>query len=111
VKVDRDGTITFAVKVRGTGTIRALVTARRGRQRFDFGRTYKRAPEATTLRLRVTPNARGKRLVRHQAGRLRLRLSVSYTPTGGRSRRISFSGLRIPGSSRAGTRASAAGRD
>jgi virginiamycin B lyase len=111
VKVHRGGAITFAIKVRGPGTIRALVTARIARHRFAFGRTYRRARRATTLRLRVSPNARGRRLVRHHASRLRLHLSVRYTPTGGRSRRISFSGLRFPGSSRAGTRASAADRD
>jgi hypothetical protein len=111
VKVHRDGTITFAVKVPGTGTIRALVTARRARHRFVLGRTYRRARRATTLRLRVTPNARGRRLVRHHARRLRLRLSVSYNPTGGRSRRITVFGRRVPRSSSAGTRASTAGRD
>jgi DNA-binding SARP family transcriptional activator len=99
LKVHRDGAITFAVRVRGPGTIRALVTARRARQRFVFGRTYKRARRATTLRLRVSPNARGRRLVRHDASRLRLRLSVSYTPTGGQSRRVGFPRLRVPGSS------------
>jgi hypothetical protein len=108
VKVHRDGAITFAIKVRGPGITRALVTARRARfvrtvqsraagHRFVFGRTYKRARRATTLRLRVSPNARGRRLVRHHAGRLRLRLSVSYTPTGGRSRRVGFPGLRVHG--------------
>jgi uncharacterized protein YjbI with pentapeptide repeats len=66
VKVHRDGAITFAVRVRGPGTIRALATAwrvgpartarrRPARDRVLFGRTHKRARRATTLRLRLPP--------------------------------------------------------
>jgi uncharacterized protein YjbI with pentapeptide repeats len=110
VKVHRDGSITFAVRVRGPGTIRALVTAwrvglarpargRPARDRVVFGRASKRARRATTLRLRVNPNAGGSRLVRQHARSLRLRLTVTYTPTGGRSRRVDSPVLRVPGSS------------
>ena len=55
-----------------------------------------RARRAVTLRLHLTPTARGRRLVRHHTYGVTLRLWVSYTPTGGRTRTIGIHGLHIP---------------
>jgi hypothetical protein len=104
----RNGTITFTVTVPGPGTIDVLATASNsnlaraavrlqpGPHRFAFARSHTTARRATTVHIRVTPNARGKRLVRHHTSRVGLNLWVSYTPTGGSYRSIAFPGLRLP---------------
>jgi uncharacterized repeat protein (TIGR01451 family) len=108
IKTHRNGTITFSVKLPGPGAIDVLETAWKGnlartavrlqpaRRRFVFARQHRAARRATKLRLRVTPNARGKLLVHHHTYRVTLRLWVSYTPTGGHSRKQGFYGLHLP---------------
>ena len=108
IKTHRNGTITFNVKVPGPGAIDVLETAWKDNlasaavllqpaaRRFVIARAHKTAPDATTLKLRVTPNKHGKRLVRHHGYRVTLRLWVSYTPTGGRFRKRGFYGLQLP---------------
>ena len=61
--------------------------------RFVFARKHRTARRAARLRVRVTPNARGRRLVHHHTYRVLLRLWVTYTPTGGVPRSIGFYGL------------------
>jgi MBG domain (YGX type)/Glycine rich protein len=109
IKTHRNGTITFAVKVPGPGTIDVLETAwddnlahaavllAPAARRFVFARAHRTAQQATTLHLRVKPNARGRRLVHHHTYRVTLRLWVSYTPTGGGAYgSIGFYGLHLP---------------
>ena len=108
IKTHRNGTITLNVKIPGPGAIDVLETAWKDNlasaavllqpapRRFVVARAHKTAPQATTLKLRVTPNKHGKRLVRHHTYRVTLRLWVSYTPTGGRSRKQGFHGLHLP---------------
>jgi hypothetical protein len=84
IRTDRDGTITFAVKLPGPGTIDVLETAwddnlahaavllQPAAHRFVFARAHKTAHQATTLHLRVTPT--------RAAG-----CSCSTTPTRSRS--------------------------
>ena len=108
IKTHPNGKITFRVKVPGPGAIDVLETAWNGNlartavqlqpapRRFVFARRHRSARRATTMHFRVTPNARGKLLVHHHTYRVTLRLWVSYTPTGGHSRKQGFYGLRLP---------------
>jgi hypothetical protein len=72
------------------------VLLRPASRRFVFARAHKTADVATTLHVRVLPNARGRLLVRHHTYAVTLRLWVSYTPTGGTYRSIGFYGLHLP---------------
>ena len=65
-------------------------------RRFAFARAHTTAHHASTLHVRVTPNARGRRLVHHHTYRVTLRLWVTYTPTGGKQRKQGFHGLHLP---------------
>ena len=108
VKTHRNGSITLNVTIPGPGTIDVLETAWKNNlasaavllqpapRRFVVTRARKTARRAGTLKLRVTPNKHGKRLVRHHTYRVTLRLWVSYTPTGGRFRKQGFYGLHLP---------------
>jgi hypothetical protein len=108
IKTHRNGSVTFNVKLPGPGTIDVLETAWKNNlattavllqpaaRRFVIARHHKTAPDATTLKLRVTPNKTGEQLVRHHTYRVTLRLWVSYTPTGGRFRKQGFYGLHLP---------------
>ena len=93
IRTHRDGIITFRVKVPGPGKIdvletawndnlaRAAVLLQPAPRRFVFARAHTTAHHASTLRVRVSANARGKRLVHHHTYRVTLRLWVTYTPT------------------------------
>ena len=105
VKSHQNGTIAFEVTVPGPGAIDVLETAwddnlagaaaqlQPAPHRFVFARKHRTARRAARLRVRVTPNARGRRLVHHHTYRVLLRLWVTYTPTGGVPRSIGFYGL------------------
>lgn len=64
--------------------------------RFVFARAHAIARRATTLRILVRPNARGRRLVAHHRRGTTLRLWISYTPAGGNPGKIGYYGLRLP---------------
>ena len=110
VKTHRDGTITLDVTVPGPGTIDVLETAwndnvahvtallQPAKNRFVYARKHAiaSATGGGTLTLRITPNARGKRLVLHHTYHVVLRLWVTYTPTGGNQRSVGFYGLHVP---------------
>ena len=105
---DRNGTISFTVKVPGAGTIDTLATAwnsnlahivlrlKAARNRFVYGRGHAIVRRAVSLRITLRPNALGRRLLRHHTYRPLLRLWIVYTPTGGRSRTIGFTGIHVP---------------
>lgn len=71
----------------------ALLQAAPGR--FVFAREHLTITQARAIHLRTKPNRRGQRLIRRHHHEIRLRLWISYTPTGGRQRNISVSGVRI----------------
>jgi hypothetical protein len=108
INTHRNGSLTFNVKIPGPGAIDVLETAWKDNlasaavllqpaaRRFVIARRHTTARGATTLKLSVTPNKHGKRLVRHHTYRVTLRLWVSYTPTGGRFRTQGFHGLHLP---------------
>ena len=105
---DADGRFVVVVKVPGSGRVDILVTAWNGNLahaakllnpapgRFVFARATATASKATTLRILVHPNAKGRVLVKHHRYRVTLRLWVTYTPTGGRPRSIGYYGLHLP---------------
>ena len=108
LRAHRDGKITFAVKLPGSGTVDVLETAWNDNlahaairlapapRRFVFARAHKSARRATTLHLQVRPNMRGKQLVRDHTYPVTLRMWVTYTRTGGAPRSIGFPGLHLP---------------
>ncbi len=107
VKTHRDGTVTLDLTVPGPGTVDVLETAwnnnlarvavlQPAKNRFVYARKHADATSAGTLTLRITPNARGKRLVLHHTYHAVLRLWVTYTPTGGNPRSVGFYGLHLP---------------
>jgi hypothetical protein len=56
------------------------------RRRFVFSRARFTLRRAGTLQAVVQPNARGRRLIRHHTYRVTIRLWLTFTPSGGRSR-------------------------
>jgi hypothetical protein len=64
--------------------------------RFVFARAHARATKASTLRILVTPNAQGRRLVAHHRYHVTLRVWISFTPNGGRHRNIGIYGIKLP---------------
>lgn len=108
VKTDREGNVMLAVAVPGPGTIDVLETAwddnvatvasllQPAARRFAYARAHTSAPGPTTLQIHVTPNSRGQLLVRAHRYRVTLRLWVTYTSIGGRSRSIGIYGLHLP---------------
>ena len=107
-RLNRNGAISFAVKVPGRGVINALGTAwinniaqstvllQPARNRFVYGRSHKNSRRKATIRMRLTPNARGRRLVEHHTYAVTLRLWVTYKPTGGQQSKLGFRALHLP---------------
>ena len=108
IKTHRNGTISFAVKVPGPGVINALGTAwldniaqsavllQPARNRFVYGRSHKNSRRKATIRMRLSPNSRGRRLIEHHTYAVTLRLWVTYKPTGGQQSKLGFRGLHLP---------------
>jgi 6-phosphogluconolactonase (cycloisomerase 2 family) len=107
-KASADGTFVVTVKVPGRGRVDIMETAwddnlatiavllQPAPRRLVFARAHAMPQHAGTLRIVVTPNARGRQLVAHHTYRVTLRLWISYTPTGGRQRNIGYYGLHLP---------------
>ena len=108
LKLDADGRVVVVVKLPGSGRVDVLVTAWNDNLahaakllnpapgRFVFARATATASKATTLRILVHPNAKGRLLVTHHRYRVILRLWVTFTPTMGRARSIGYYGLHLP---------------
>ena len=108
LKTFANGVITFSIEIPGPGKIDVLATAwddnlatiatsrPPGPRRFVVASHRAAADHATTLRIRVNPNACGTLLVHHHTYRVTLRLSVSYTPTHGSRRTNRRNGLHLP---------------
>jgi hypothetical protein len=107
-KPHRNGTFIVTAKVPGPGAVDVLVTAWKdnfarvarllnpAKGRFVFARAHATAKHAGTLKIVVTPNAQGRKLVAHHRYRVTLRLWVSYTPKHGLQRNIGYYGLHLP---------------
>jgi hypothetical protein len=104
VKTRADGTVTFDLKLPGPGAIDAFESAWKNNvawnhnkafpssvleptapHRFTFARLHINASGAGTIHVTVRPNRHGANLVAHHRF-IRIRLWVSYTPTGGLQR-------------------------
>ncbi|HWF49165.1 MAG TPA: Ig-like domain-containing protein [Solirubrobacteraceae bacterium] len=96
IKISADGTVTFDLKLPGPGTVDVLETAWKNNivagaasllqpapGRFAFARKHVKVSGAGMIKVIVTPNARGRRLIAHPAYPVVIRLWISYTPTGG----------------------------
>jgi hypothetical protein len=107
IRASAGGTMSFVVKVPGPGTVDVLESARNdnlatvaralppGPGRFAFARAHHAIAGKGRITVVVKPSARGKRLVKHPAYPVRLRLQVSYTPTGGLQHNKSFPGIHL----------------
>jgi hypothetical protein len=107
-KPHSNGTFIVTAKVPGPGRVNVLVTAWKDNlagaarllnpapARFVFARANATAKHAGALRIVVTPNALGRRLIAHHRYRVTLRLWVSFIPTHGRQRDIGYYGLHLP---------------
>jgi uncharacterized repeat protein (TIGR01451 family) len=82
-----DGSIEFVVKAPGPGRITVLEKAPGAR--FVFARATAQARRAGKLHLTISPTARGRRTVQHSQ-RLRVTVTVGYTPKGGTLRTFRF---------------------
>ncbi len=102
-----DGSVTFSVTVPARGAIDVLETAWKDNfatvatalqpaaGRFVFARLHALASGPSTLHLRVTPDARGRQLLRAHRYRVTSRLWVTFTPAAGKARSIGFYGLTL----------------
>ena len=97
-----DGTVAFWVRVPWPGRIEVMATAWNSNLaqiamllqpapgRFVFARALAITTHPSTLRLRVTPNRQGKRLVTRHTYQVTLRLWITYTPATGRPLSVGF---------------------
>jgi hypothetical protein len=61
--------------------------------RFVFSRKHVKLSSAKTMLITVTPYAKGLRLIEHNSYNVRIRLWITYTPTGGTPRTAGFEGV------------------
>jgi ABC-type phosphate transport system substrate-binding protein len=86
----KTGAATIAVKVPGPGKVElvgtanvsAANTARKNKKSITVGRVVLNASKAGTFNLTLKPSAKAKQQLR-KAGKLRVSLKVTFTPTGG----------------------------
>jgi hypothetical protein len=107
LRVHRSGVVTFQVRVNAPGVVNAMLTAwsdniastarllEPAAGRFVYARASATAQQSGVLTLRVTPNARGRFLLRHPSYHPTLRLWVSYIPAGGFQNDIGYYGLHL----------------
>ena len=108
LRVHRNGKVEFDITVPYAGRLDVLETAWNNNlahgaivlqpapRRFVIARAHKSAGRAGTLHFTVSPNARGKLLVRRHRYGVTLRLWITYTPVGGSYRKQGFYGLHLP---------------
>ena len=90
LKVRSNGIAQFDITVHAAGSVSAVTSAPKV---SVFGQTRVRAGRAGTVHVTVTPNGAGRKLVKHHHGKLRIQLSVGFTPTFGTARTQKFHGL------------------
>jgi hypothetical protein len=106
--LDSSGTLVLAVVAPGPGSFDVMVSAAQrnlalpasvlqaARGRFVFARAHATAAHAGARWILVRPNWLGRLLVKHHAGRVTLRVWVTFTPKGGRPRTIGLHSLKLP---------------
>jgi hypothetical protein len=107
VKGHRDGSLSFALKLPGSGKVVVLESAPTanlaavthlagpGKGRFTFGSAKLAVTQSGTLRVTVKPTRKGIQLVQKHHSKVLVRLQVLYTPTGGVGRTVSVRGTLI----------------
>jgi hypothetical protein len=76
------GAVLITAPKNDLATATALLEPAKGQ--FVFARAHAVATGQRKLRITVTPDAKGRRLVAHHRHRVTLRLRITYTPKGGR---------------------------
>jgi hypothetical protein len=95
------GVARLRLRLPGPGTVavdaQAFTAAggRAGRRRFAYGAARRRAHRGGALTIDVKPNARGRALLHRGGASTVITLAVTYTPTGGRPRRLRAGPLRV----------------
>jgi hypothetical protein len=92
VKVQKTGVAQFDITIHAPGIISAVTTVPKI---SVFGQTRVRAGRAGTVRVKVTPGAAGRKLLKRRHVKLRVQLVVSFTPTLGAARKLSVRGLNL----------------
>ena len=103
-----NGTVTFEFKVPNPGVVDVLETAwfsnlahvtsllQPAQGRFVFARAHVTIRRTGSLRVAVTPNSAGRKLLGHHTYSPVLRLWLSFTPKGGAQWDFGFYGLHLP---------------
>lgn len=107
VRALADGTIVLRISVPGPGAVGVLATAwddnvatvailHPAADRFAFARRQLTVRSGGLVRVRVSPSTRGRRLVRHPAYRVTLRVWVTYSDGSHPSRSVGVYGVHVP---------------
>jgi hypothetical protein len=108
VRTNDDGSLRFTVRFPGRGRAETMLTARKATlagasatftplpSRFAFATRRFAVRRAGLVTVTLRPNRRGRELIARGRGATRLRLWIAFTPTGGRQRKISVFGVRVP---------------
>ena len=101
LQVRRTGRITFRLALRTAGRVEVVATALRHVRSSSktsslvIARAHFTPRQATTLSVTLLPKPRVRSILRHRPARLRVRLGVTYTPSGGvPGRHVFFSRMR-----------------
>lgn len=87
-----DGTVTLRLRLPGAGRVR--IVAALSSSRFTFAGRRLKVKRAGVASVTVTPDPRGQQLLRTQDD-VRIELSITYDPVGGKPRTISFANLTV----------------
>jgi hypothetical protein len=90
VKVSKTGTAQFDIAVRAPGLITAVTSAPKA---SVFGKARVRARRAGTVHVTVRPGSAGRKLLKRRHVKIRVRLSVGFTPTYGTPRKLNVRAL------------------
>jgi uncharacterized repeat protein (TIGR01451 family) len=91
VKPFPSGKVTLDIKVPGKGKLTATVTA--GRTKFAIWSDQVNG--AKTLHVTLKPGPAGKALLAAKAGKLTVKLKLTYTPKGGKAATTTIGGLKV----------------
>jgi ABC-type phosphate transport system substrate-binding protein len=78
----KTGGATISVKLPGAGKLELVGSAKNGKAKIKVGRVVLTANKAGTFNLALKPSAAAKKVLRKK-GRLKVKLTLTYTPTGG----------------------------
>ena len=106
VHPNRDGSVSFSLKLPWPGTVDVLETAAKsnrataaslkpGKGQFAFASVHGQIKKAGTARFRIKPNAAGRALMKHHRHPVVIRLSITYTPAQGEPRTDTIKALRL----------------